>query len=101
MATRVDVDDAQAARSGFQCHAAFRSIILIRRVKFSVQFFHKLCIMPFTTMPNPTTNSGIRDNHTRGVVADFLKAKVQTGSRLSVVSAYFTIYGSEELRVGN
>jgi hypothetical protein len=25
-------------------------------------------------MPNPTTNSGIRDNHKRGIVADFLKA---------------------------
>jgi hypothetical protein len=43
-------------------------------------------------MPNPATNSGIRDNHKRGVVADFLKAKIQSGSRLSVVSAYFTIY---------
>jgi len=41
-------------------------------------------------MPTPSTNSGIRDNHRRGNVADFLKAKVQTGSRLSVVSAYFT-----------
>ena len=49
-------------------------------------------------MPNPTTNSGIRDNHKRGVVADFLKAKVQTGSRLSVVSAYFTIYAYDALR---
>jgi len=43
-------------------------------------------------MPNPATNSGIRDNHRRGVVADFLKAKIHSGSRLSVVSAYFTIY---------
>jgi SNF2 family DNA or RNA helicase len=49
-------------------------------------------------MPNPTTNSGIRDNHKRGVVADFLKAKVQKGSRLSVVSAYFTIYAYDALR---
>jgi SNF2 family DNA or RNA helicase len=49
-------------------------------------------------MPNPTTNSGIRDNHKRGVVADFLKAKVQSGSRLSVVSAYFTIYAYDALR---
>jgi SNF2 family DNA or RNA helicase len=49
-------------------------------------------------MPNPTTNSGIRDNHKRGVVADFLKAKVQPGSRLSVVSAYFTIYAYDALR---
>ncbi len=49
-------------------------------------------------MPNPATNSGIRDNHKRGVVADFLKAKIQTGSRLSVVSAYFTIYAYDALR---
>ncbi len=47
------------------------------------------------TQPN---NSGIRDNHRRGNVADFLKAKVQTGSRLSVVSAYFTIYAYEALK---
>ena len=49
-------------------------------------------------MPTPSTNSGIRDNHRRGNVADFLKAKVQTGSRLSVVSAYFTIYAYEALK---
>jgi SNF2 family DNA or RNA helicase len=49
-------------------------------------------------MPNPTTNSGIRDNHKRGVVADFLKAKIHSGSRLSVVSAYFTIYAYDALR---
>jgi SNF2 family DNA or RNA helicase len=49
-------------------------------------------------MPNPTINSGIRDNHKRGVVADFLKAKIHSGSRLSVVSAYFTIYAYDTLR---
>ncbi len=38
-------------------------------------------------MPNPTTASGIQDNHRRGVVADFLKPKIQPGSRLSVLSA--------------
>jgi hypothetical protein len=35
---------------------------------------------------------GIRDNHTRGSVADFLKARVSEGSNLSIVSAYFTIH---------
>jgi SNF2 family DNA or RNA helicase len=45
-----------------------------------------------------STNSGIRDNHRRGNVADFLRAKLQTGSRLSVVSAYFTIYAYEALK---
>jgi hypothetical protein len=42
--------------------------------------------------------SGIRDNHRRGVVADFLKAKTQPGSRLAVVSACFTIYAYEALK---
>ncbi len=49
-------------------------------------------------MPYPTTISGIRDNHRRGIVADFLKAKIHFGSRLSVVSAYFTIYAYDALR---
>src|ERR1700722_12302869 len=49
-------------------------------------------------MPNLPNNSGIRDNHRRGTVADFLKTKVQTGSRFSVVSAYFTIYAYEALK---
>ncbi len=41
---------------------------------------------------------GIKDNHSRGRVADFLAAKIIEGSRLSVVSAYFTIYAYEALR---
>ncbi len=36
--------------------------------------------------------SGIRDNHKRGKVGDFLLEKIQDGSKLSFVSAYFTIY---------
>ncbi len=40
---------------------------------------------------------GIRDNHTRGKVADFLVEKINAGSHLSVVSAYFTIYAYEAL----
>jgi hypothetical protein len=32
------------------------------------------------------------------MVADFLKAKIRAGSRLSVVSAYFTIYAYEALK---
>ena len=43
-------------------------------------------------------NSGIRDNHTRGTVADFLRAKTQSGSKLSIVSAYFTIYAYDALK---
>jgi SNF2 family DNA or RNA helicase len=49
-------------------------------------------------MKMPNSISGIRDNHRRGIVADFLKAKICSGSRLSVVSAYFTIYAYESLR---
>jgi len=49
-------------------------------------------------MPTPTNNSGLRDNHTRGTVADFLASKIQNGSKLSVVSAYFTIYAYDALR---
>jgi hypothetical protein len=44
------------------------------------------------------SNSGIRDNHSRGLVADFLRAKIREGSRLSVVSAYFTIYAYDALK---
>ncbi len=47
---------------------------------------------PGETMPNPTTASGIPDNHRRGVVADFLGAKIQPGSRPSVTSADLTFY---------
>ncbi len=42
--------------------------------------------------------SGIRDNHSRGSVADFLRSKVSDGSELSVVSAYFTIHAYQALR---
>jgi SNF2 family DNA or RNA helicase len=42
-------------------------------------------------------HSGIRDNHGRGNVADFLVDKLGTSSRLSVVSAYFTIYAYDAL----
>jgi len=38
--------------------------------------------------------SGIRDIHSRGIVGDFLKSHIREGSRLSVVSAFFTIYAS-------
>ena len=44
-----------------------------------------------------TQQHGIRDYHTRGQVADFLKLKIGDGSRLSVVSVHFTIYAYEAL----
>ena len=49
-------------------------------------------------MSGINTNFGLRDNHTRGSVASFLKTKVQPGSRLSIVSAYFTIYAYGALK---
>jgi len=42
--------------------------------------------------------SGIRDNFQRGTVAEFLCEKIQKGSKLSIVSAYFTIYAYEALK---
>ncbi len=49
-------------------------------------------------MPLPSPNTRLRDNHSRGMVADFLRAKIRDGSRLSVVSAYFTIYAYDALK---
>ncbi|MGH7962753.1 MAG: phospholipase D-like domain-containing protein, partial [Candidatus Binatia bacterium] len=43
-------------------------------------------------------SSGIRDNHIRGTVGDFLKERIRAGSSLSIVSAYFTIYAFEALK---
>lgn len=42
--------------------------------------------------------SGIRDNHHRGSVGEFLREHVRPGAQLSIVSAYFTIYAYEALR---
>ena len=43
-------------------------------------------------------HSRIRDNNTYGTVADFLREKIQDGSSLSIVSAYFTIYAFNALK---
>ncbi len=40
---------------------------------------------------------GIRDNHSRGNVADFLTDKIGAKSQLAVVSVDFTIYAYEAL----
>jgi hypothetical protein len=49
----------------------------------------------------PTTDqhqhSAIRDNHSHGTVGDFLKSVISEGSRVSIVSAYFTVYAYERL----
>ena len=49
-------------------------------------------------MPTSNNHSGLRDNNARGTVADFLRAKIQSGSQLSIVSAYFTIYAYDALK---
>ena len=43
-------------------------------------------------------NSRIRDNKPNRTVACFLRDKIQSGSSLSIVSAYFTIYAFDKLR---
>lgn len=43
-------------------------------------------------------SSAIKDNRSRGKVGDFLKECIKEKSTLSIVSAYFTIYGYERLR---
>ena len=43
-------------------------------------------------------NTAIRDNHFCGNVGDFLKPHLRSGSELSVVSAYFTIYAYAALK---
>ncbi len=50
-----------------------------------------------TIVPNESS-SAIRDNQGRGRVGDFLKDKIQNGSKLSIVSAYFTIYAYEQIK---
>ncbi len=47
---------------------------------------------------NSASTSGIRDNNKRGTVGDFLQKNVAQDARISVVSAYFTIYAYHELR---
>ncbi len=49
-------------------------------------------------MAKSVPTSGIRDNHTRGIVADFLKSHIKKGSFLSFVSAFFTIYAYDALK---
>ena len=50
------------------------------------------------TVQSSVAMHGIRDNHSRGVVADFLKLRAAPGSHLSVVSAYFTIHAYQALK---
>ena len=49
-------------------------------------------------MENSHIGSSIRDNHARGKVGDFLHKNLEVGGKLSVVSAFFTIYAYDKLR---
>lgn len=42
--------------------------------------------------------SGIRDNHSRGSVADFLRQNLRPGAELDLVTAYFTIFAYDKLK---
>ena len=44
------------------------------------------------------SSTAIKDNHTQGLVGEFLREKLHQGTRLSFVSAYFTIYAYEKLK---
>lgn len=44
------------------------------------------------------SNTSIRDNHDHGTVGQFLKDKMKDDSELSIVSAFFTIYGYDALK---
>ena len=45
-----------------------------------------------------SNNSNIRDNNMYGTVAEFLRDKIEDGSCLSFVSAYFTINAFHQLK---
>ena len=70
-----------------------------RKIRMTWRFSRKFKKRPMLEhMPSQTLASGIRDNYSRGTVADFLKSYIQEGSRLSVVSAFFTIYAYQALK---
>lgn len=46
----------------------------------------------------PGFPSGIRDNHQRGSVGDFLHAELRAGADLDIVTAYFTVFAHDKLR---
>jgi SNF2 family DNA or RNA helicase len=48
--------------------------------------------------PQPPFASGIRDNHGRGTVADFLRKHLVPGAHLDFVTAYFTVFAYDKLR---
>lgn len=49
-------------------------------------------------MPPAASISGIRDNHSRGSVRDFLRHHLKAGADLDLVTAYFTVFAYDKLR---
>lgn len=49
-------------------------------------------------MPPTPVTSGIRDNHSRGSVGDFLRQQLKPGADLDLVTAYFTVFAYDKLR---
>lgn len=54
----------------------------------------------FRIYMNFTISSSIKDNHKRGSVGEFLKENIRANSKLSIVSAYFTIFAYQKLKIG-
>jgi phosphatidylserine/phosphatidylglycerophosphate/cardiolipin synthase-like enzyme len=50
------------------------------------------------SIPSQHISSGIRDNHLRGTVGDFLRTELRAGADLDVVTAYFTIFAYDKFR---
>ncbi|MEY3275484.1 MAG: hypothetical protein RL153_750, partial [Verrucomicrobiota bacterium] len=48
--------------------------------------------------PEVRTPSGIRDNHQRGTVGNFLRHHLRPGADLDLVTAYFTVYAHDRLK---
>jgi ERCC4-related helicase len=71
------------------------------RIQSDFLFFKKYTEI-YDQMANPTGSvifSSIKDNHKRGSVGRFLIESIKPESNLAVVSAYFTIYAYNQLKV--
>ena len=49
-------------------------------------------------MRKTVIQSGLRDNHNRGTVGDFLRKQLKPGADLDLVTAYFTVFAYDKLR---
>ena len=55
-------------------------------------------MIPKMSSSGPHASSGIRDNHRRGTVGDFLRAELKAGADLDIVTAYFTVFAHDKLK---